>query len=141
MSKAYLQKIIQLWFYAKKKKWCSNVAILSCALVWAHLEYYSVLCDILGNSIKIILKMVTKISKPLKEIEMVSMKNERRREKIIALSNITKGKIIFWWIVELPTYGGGWTHWPLRYCRIQLLCITCPKGNLEGFKEKIQDLK
>lgn len=54
--------------------------------------------------------MVTKISKPLREIEMVSMKNERRREKIIALSNITKEKIIFWWIVELPTYGGGWTH-------------------------------
>lgn len=38
--------------------------------------------------------MVTKISKPLREMVMVSMKNERHGEKMIALSNATEEESI-----------------------------------------------
>lgn len=42
----------------------------------------------------IIWKMVGRISRLLREMGMLSRKNARHREKITALSNITKEKII-----------------------------------------------
>lgn len=50
----------------------------------------------------IIWKMVTKSSRLLREMRMVSMKNERHLKKITALSNITNKKITVWYITELP---------------------------------------
>lgn len=100
-----------------------------------------VLCAILGNQIEIIWNVVTKLSKPLRETRMVSMKNERLREKIIALSNMRKEKIIVWQIVGLPalqTRLDSLTFKILTYSKI--FCIICHIGKLESFKERIQVL-
>lgn len=52
----------------------------------------------------IIWKMVTKSSGLLREMDMMIMKNERHRKKIIALLNITKEETFVWCIADLPHF-------------------------------------
>lgn len=62
---------------------------------------------------------------------MVSIKNERHGEKIIALSNATEEKIVFWWAVKLPALRrrlDSLTFKIVSYSAI--LCITCPERDL-----------
>lgn len=63
----------------------------------------------MGIQTEITWKIVTKISKGQKEMRMVSVKNERHREKITALSNITE-EVIIGRLETFPPNGGGRTH-------------------------------